>query len=330
MKTMSIKQCGDASVFEEIEQPKPFIKPGHLLIRVKATSVNPLDCKIRNGSYAHLIRHFPMILHGDVSGVVEEVGENVHNFLPGDAVYGCAGGLLDLPGGLAEYMLVDADLMAHAPTRISLVEAAVLPLVSITAWEGLVRRAKVQPGQSVLIHGGTGGVGNIAIQMAKWLGAQVYASASSEDKLAIARRLGADFAINYKKKSIPEYLEEYTQNRGFDCVFDTVGGENLLNSFKAAAEYGKVITISPRGSYDLVPAFIKNLDLCMIYQPLPLINAVNRKHYGEILSKIAELVDADIIRPLIDNQIFRIEAVSDAHRYLEKGEAIGKVIVNGF
>src|SRR5262249_11114721 len=153
------------------------------------------------------------------------VSDDVKDFALGDEVYGCVGGLLQMGGALAEYVLADAKLIARKPKTLSFKEAAALPLVSLTVWEALVTYANLQKGQTVLIHGGTGGVGHVAIQLAKSLGAKVYATCSSQEKMNIAKQLGADVVINYKDKDVKSYVAEYTNNAGFDVVFDTVGGD---------------------------------------------------------------------------------------------------------
>lgn len=330
MKSMSIMSFGNTDVFEEIIVQMPTVIPGHVLIKVLATSVNPLDYKIREGVFPDLVTSFPMTLHGDVAGVIEQVGDGVSDFAVGDEVYGCVGGLLDMGGGLAEYVLADVNLIAHKPKTLSFIEAAALPLVSLTAWEGLINYANVQKGQTVLIHGGTGGVGHIALQLAKWLGATVFSTSSSLEKLEVSKQLGADFVINYKETDTKSYVAEHTNNAGFDIVFDTVGGENLSESFYAASLYGKVITILAAGNYDLTPAFLKGLTIHTIMQPLPLLTGIKRAQYGEILAKLSELIDKGIIRPLIDKKKFTIDEVGAAHAYLKNGDAIGKVVLTGF
>jgi NADPH2:quinone reductase len=327
MKAMVITAFGKPEVFKEMTLPVPEVKPHHVLIKVVATSVNPFDCKMRQGAFADLAPTFPMVLQGDVAGVIEKIGQGVDDFVVGDAVYGCVGGLLDMGGGLAEYVLADAALIAHKPKTLSFLEAAALPLVSITAWEGLISYAHLQKNQDILIHGGTGGVGHIAIQLAKSLGAKVYTSCSSAKKMQITRDLGADVSIDYCQQSVAAYVEEYTDNQGFDVVFDTVGGDNLPGCFAAAKLFGQVASILAAGPVDLTPAFLKGLSLHLILQPLPLITGKNRAHYGDILAKIATLVDEGLIRPLIDERRFMVQEVSAAHAYLEAGQAIGKVVL---
>jgi NADPH:quinone reductase len=195
MKTLVIEQFGHPSVFKETDLTTPHVLPHHVLIQVAATSVNPVDYKIRQGVMADIAPAFPSVLHGDVSGTIAAVGAGVDQFYIGDEVYACAGGVKGLGGALAKYMLADARLVAHKPKSLTMVEAAALPLVAITAWESLIDRAKIQPGQKVLVYGTTGGVGHIGVQLAKWVGAEVYALVSSDEKAAIAKRLGADITM---------------------------------------------------------------------------------------------------------------------------------------
>lgn len=176
----------------------------------------------------------------------------IEPFAPGDEVYVCAGGVAGTSGALAEFMLADADLVARKPESLSMAEAAALPLVTITAWDGLIDRVNVGVDQTVLVHGATGGVGHVGIQLAKHAGATVYTTGSSEEKLEIGRELGADAAINYREQSVAEYVDEHTDGRGFDVVFDTVGGENIDNSLEAAALNGQS-ALDARSEFDARP-----------------------------------------------------------------------------
>ena len=325
MKVQAIAQFGDPSVFQTIDLPQPQVIPGHVLIRVAATSVNPVDFKLRQGAMPSIAPAFPAVLHGDVAGVIEAVGEGVTAFKPGDEVYGCAGGFKGMGGALAEFMLADADLVALKPQSLTMKEAAALPLVAITAWESLINRAKVQPGQTVLVHAATGGVGHIGVQIAKWAGAKVFTTASNQQKLAIARNLGADVAINYQQQTPEDYVAEHTAGKGFDVVFDTVGKNNLDRSFLAAALNGTVVSISTRSSHDLSPLHAKGLTLHVVYMLIPLLHGKGRAQYGKILFNIAKLVDRGVIRPLLDPKSFRFSEVAAAHRHAQSGQAIGKV-----
>ncbi|WP_027417193.1 zinc-dependent alcohol dehydrogenase family protein [Aneurinibacillus terranovensis] len=325
MKAQVIREFGDPSVFQPAEIPKPEVKPGHVLIRVAASSVNPIDSKVRQGAVKGVSPDFPAVLHGDVAGVVEEVGEGVTSFKPGDEVYGCAGGFKGTGGALADYMLADSALIAHKPPSLTMREAAALPLVSITAWLALFDRANIQAGQNVLVHGSAGGVGHVGIQLAKWAGAKVYTTASSPDKLEIGKQLGADFTICYRDETVEEYVNKYTEGKGFDVVFDTVGGKNLDRSFEAAAMNGTVVTIAARSTHDLSPLHAKGLSLHVVFMLLSIVTGVNRERHGYILEQVTKLVNEGKLRPLLDAKTFSFAEVAAAHRHLESGKAVGKV-----
>ncbi|MGN7396786.1 zinc-dependent alcohol dehydrogenase family protein [Peribacillus frigoritolerans] len=327
MKAQIIQSFGDPSVFQLEEVSKPELKPGHVLIQVKASSVNPIDTKVRAGAVPAVSPEFPAVLHGDVAGLVSAVGEGVTEFKVGDEVFGCAGGFKGTGGALAEFMLADADLLAHTPKNLTMEEAAALPLVAITAWEALFNRAHLVPGQDILIHAATGGVGHIAIQLAKWQGATVYTTASSQEKLEIGTRLGADVTINYREESVHDYVQKHTDGKGFDVVFDTVGGENLDRSFEAAAVHGTVAAIAARSTHDLSPVHSKGLSLHVTFMLLKILNKDMHKQYGEILKKVAKVVEEGKLRPLVDPNMFTFDEVSKAHEYLESGKAIGKIVL---
>jgi NADPH2:quinone reductase len=326
MKAMIIEELGGPEAFKPAEIPRPAMRPGHVLIRVEATCVNPLDCKLRSLPIP-FGPDMPAVLHTDAAGVVEEVGDGVTGFRAGDEVYTCAGSLAGYTGALADYMLADAALVAHKPDSLTMGDSAALPLVALTAWESLADRAKVGPEDKVLVHGAAGGVGHIAIQMAKILGAEVFATGSSEEKLAIGRDLGADGVINYREESVSEYVGRITGGRGFDVVLDTVGGENLERSFEAAGASGTVVTIAGGGGHDLTMMQAKSLALHVHSMLNPLLRNEGRAAQGEILRNVAGWVGEGKLKPLIDPNVFTIENVADAHRHLESGKAVGKVIL---
>lgn len=326
MKALILQEYGENSSFVEVELPRPHVSDGHLLIRVAATSVNPVDYKIRLRG-PNFAPACPAILHGDVAGYVEEVGPNVAGFSRGDEVFACAGGVRGTGGALAEFMLADAALVARKPGSLSIIAAAALPLVSITAWESLIDRAKLSSDRTVLVHGGTGGVGHIGVQLAKWAGCTVFATVSTPQKAQLALDLGADVTIDYRSQSVSDYVQQYTDGKGFDVVFDTVGGEHLAQSFEAAAIGGVVSCISTRASVDLSLMHAKNLSLHVIFMLLPLLRNVGRQHHGEILTQVAALVDAGQLRPLLDEKLFSFANVLKAHEYLASGQAVGKVVL---
>lgn len=327
MQAQVITQFGGPEQFQQQELPKPTLKPGHVLIRVMATSVNPVDYKIRRGEYKAIGPAFPAVLHGDVAGVIEEVSSDVTAFKPGDEVFGCAGGVIGCDGALSEFMLADAKMLAKKPKALSMREAAALPLVSLTAWEALFEKVTLKPKQKVLIHAGTGGVGHVAIQLAKWAGAEVYATVSSADKAAIAKSLGATAAINYHEESVADYVKRITDGKGFDVVFDTVGGDNITKSMEAIALYGNVITIQANSTVNLAPLHGKSGSLHCVLMLIPLLFNIQRERHGKIMAKIAELVNEGKLKPLLDAQVFSFEEVGKAHALLESGKAVGKVVV---
>jgi len=214
---------------------RPVPGKGQVLVRVHAAGVNPLDTKIATGAGAHARQTLPAVLGLDLAGTVVELGEAVEGFTPGQEVFGMAGGIGGAQGTMAEYIAVDARLIAAKPHALGMREAAALPLVFITAWEGLVDRANVRAGQRVLIHGGAGGVGQVAVQLAKARGAEVYATGSAAS-LDFIRSLGAT-AINYQTQGVEAYVEQCTGGEGFDIVYDTVGGSTLDASFQAVKPY---------------------------------------------------------------------------------------------
>ncbi|MCX7848381.1 MAG: zinc-dependent alcohol dehydrogenase family protein [bacterium] len=328
MRAIVITEFGPPHVFAQADVPTPTPGPGQILIRVAASSVNPLDYKIRSGLLPSLAPPFPAVLHGDVAGVVEACGPGVSTFHPGDRVFACAGGIVGHGGALAEFMLADANLVAHAPRSLPLTHAAVLPLVSLTAWEALIDRVHIKPAQRVLIHGGTGGVGHIALQLAKLQGAFLYTTVSSDEKAAAARSLGANTVINYKTTPVDAYVAEHTNHLGFDLVFDTVGGPALTASFSAVKAGGSVVTIAARSTQDLSPLHAKGASLHVVLMLLPMLTGINRPHHGAILRSIADLVDTGRLRPLIHPRVFSFLEVAEAHATLERGGVIGKIALS--
>lgn len=324
MKAVVLKKFGGIENFEMEEIPIPSIKPEYVLIKVHASSVNPVDFKIRQGLLP-IGPCLPAVLHGDLSGEIVEVGQGVTDFRKGDPVYGCVGGFSELPGVLTEFALADARLLAHKPRNLSFEEAAALPLVAITSWNALVDRAKVKKGQRILVHAGMGGVGHIAFQLAKALGAEVHVTCSSKEKANRTRELGADVVINYRNLNVKEYVESFTDGKGYDVVFDTVGGSCLDDSFVAAKINGTVVSIAARASHDLSQVHVKSLSLHVVFMLLPLINNEGRSQHGEILAKLGKLVENNQICPVLHSKSFNFEDVGSAHNCLEKGNVLGKV-----
>lgn len=306
--------------------PLPALRDGHALIRVEASGVNPLDTKIRIGAAAHARTTLPAILGIDLAGVVEAVADDVTDLAVGDAVYGMAGGVGGVPGSLAEYALVDVRLLARRPSSWTAKQAAAVPLGAITSWEGLVDRAGVGPGDKVLIHGGAGGVGHLAVQLAASRGAEVFATGRL-GSLATLRDLGAT-AIDYEHDDAPTYVDRYTGGDGFDVVLDTVGGTTLDTSFESVRCYtGRVVSILGWGSHNLAPLSFRGASYSGVFTLLPLITGRGRGHHGEILRQIAALADAGALTPIVDPRTFTLDTVGEAHRAVEDGTARGKIVV---
>ncbi|WP_426114598.1 alcohol dehydrogenase catalytic domain-containing protein [Massilia sp. PWRC2] len=231
MRALLLKDYAEGT-FIDSTMARPLPRHGEVLVKVIASGVNPIDRKIRIGAAPHATRELPAILGADLTGVIEQLGAGVTDFKAGDEVCGMSGGVRDLPGSLAEYVAVDASTLAHKPASLSMREAAALPLVFLTAWEGLVDRAKVAAGQRVLLHAGAGGVGHVAVQIARARGAEVFATASA-GKHAIVRGFGAT-PIDYKAGTVADYVAAHADGVGFDVVYDTVGGASLEASLAAA------------------------------------------------------------------------------------------------
>jgi NADPH2:quinone reductase len=311
--------------FVETVVPDPITKVGEVLVRIRASGVNPLDTKIRAGQAAHAKQPLPAVLGLDMAGVVEEVGEGVTSFKRGDEVYGMTGGAGGHQGSLAEFVAADADLLAHKPRRLSMRQAAALPLSTITAWEGLVDRAGVHAGQTVLIHAGAGGVGHIAVQIAHAFGAQVFATVSP-DKTEIVTRFGAT-AIDYKTLSREEYLAKYTGGAGFDVVYDTVGGKTLDDSLASVRRYtGHVLSCLGWGSHSLAPLSFRGATYSGVFTLLPLITGEGRAHHGEILAAASRLADEGKLTPLLSGEHFDASTIGQAHSLVASG-SLGKVVV---
>lgn len=326
MRAFILESFGQPGV---VKTDLPVVQPkrGEVLIEVHASGVNPADLKIAQGHLAPAAPALPAILGMDFAGVITALGEGVTQFAVGDAVYGCAGGVKGRAGTLAEYATVDARLVAHKPASLSMREAAALPLVSITAWEGLVDRAKTQSGNKVLIHAGAGGVGHVAIQIAKAFGAEVFTTVSTAKKQDIARHLGAT-PIAYRDISVKDYVEQYTDGEGFDIVYDTVGEAVFEESAAATRLYGKLISCAAWQDHNLSPVLGSSLELIGIFMLLPMLTGKNLASHGKILHEIAQLVDAGKLHPVLDPVLFSIDDVNAAHAHLESGKAVGKVVVD--
>jgi NADPH:quinone reductase-like Zn-dependent oxidoreductase len=308
------------------ELPDPVPGPGDVLVRVMASGVNPLDIKIRRGQAAHAQMAPPAVLGIDMAGVVEAVGAGVDRFRVGDEVFGMTGGVGGLQGSLAELAAVDARSLALKPHPLSMAQAAAVPLGFITAWEGLVDRANVGPGKQVLIHGGSGGVGFLAVQLAIARGAEVYATGSPTSQQII----GATGAtpIDYTASTVDDYVAAYTGGEGFDIVVDNVGGATLDASFAAVRRYtGHVVSALGWGTHSLAPLSFRGATYSGVFTLMPLLTGRGRDHQGHIVAQAAALADSGRLTPRLHSTTFPLDAVGDAHALVENGSATGKVVV---
>lgn len=325
MRALIVDDFQTAS-FRQAEIPRPEPDDNQVLIRIKASGVNPLDSKIRTGKAPHAKPVLPAVLGTDLAGIVEAVGRNVTAFQVGDNVYGLTGGVGGLQGSLAEFAAVDADLLAKTPVNLTLREAAALPLVFLTAWEGLVDRANVRQGQTVLVLGGAGGVGHVAVQIAKARGATVFATASAA-KHDLVQQLGA-VPIDYRTTSIEQIVQRFTEGQGFDVVYDTVGSTTLDDAFQAVCRYGHVVSSYGWGTHSLMPLSRKGATYSGVFVLLPLLTGIGRAHHGEILRQATQLVEANLLRPVVDPRQFTLDTALAAHEAAEQGTAVSKIVID--
>jgi NADPH:quinone reductase-like Zn-dependent oxidoreductase len=325
MKAVILQSFNEPLVLADV--PRPAAGPGQVLVRIKASGVNPLDLKIAAGKADHARTVLPAILGIDMAGVVEAVGEGVQGFQPGDEVYGMTGGIAGVQGSLAQYAAVDADLLSHQPRNMSMREAAALPLVFITAWEGLVDRARVKTGQKVLVHGGAGGVGHMAVQIARAFGAQVYATGEASQR-AIIEGYGAT-AIDFRAETVDDYVARLTDGEGFDIVYDTVGGPTLDASFRAVRHYeGHVVSALGWGTHALAPLSFRAATYSGVFTLLPLIRGKGRAAHGAIMRAATRLVEAGKVKVRLDPTEYTLAEVAAAHQAIVNGTANGKLVIS--
>lgn len=331
MKAMVLKSFGGPEVFELAEVAVPEVRPGYVLAKVHASSFNPLEVKIRSGLAARNAPPMPAILGTDFSGEIVRVGEGVTRWKEGDEVFGCAGGVGPLQGAFAEYVLADEHLIARKPQNIDHETAALYPLVTVTAWEAIMENPYIREGDKVLVHGASGGVGHIAAQLAKNLGAEVFGTVTSKEKGEVAREFGTDHVIIVPEETPETYTAKYTSGRGFDAVIDTAGGPNLVTSFTASKLHGTVSTTNARVTLDISLMHQKALTLRVVFMAIPMLHDVERERQGRILEEAAKLIEEGKLRIHRDSRQFTFEEVGDAHTYYESHAATGKIsLLNRF
>lgn len=330
MKAILMTEPGDADVLRLREIAKPDLPgPHHVRIKLAAAGINPLDTKLRAKPAYHPDK-LPAILGCDGAGIVEETGSAVTRFKAGDAVYFCSGGIGDEPGTYAEYTTVHEEYCAASPANIPLHDAAALPLACITAWEALFERANLLPGQTILIHAAAGGVGHIAVQLAHHHGAQIAITVSDTRKAGLAHALGAEKIINYREQDFVQEVLNWTDGRGVDVVFDTVGGDTFIKSFHAARVGGKIVSLlsTALSLADTQLARLRNLSLCyeLMLTPQVLNLREERIRQRVILDQCTLRIEAGELGVLVTHRL-PLEQAAEAHRLIEAGGMTGKIIL---
>jgi len=306
MKAIRMHEFGGPEVLKQEDAPKPKPQDDEVLIKVYASGVNPVDWKIREGQRKEKFPvHFPLIPGWDVSGIVEEAGSKVKNLKQGDEVYSRPDPTKD--GTYAEYVTVKANQVNLKPKSINHVKAAAVPLAGLTAWQGLFEHGQLQPGQKVLIHAASGGVGSFALQFAKWKGAYVIGT-TSEKNIDFVKQLGADEVIDYKKENITDRLKD------IDLVFDTIGGDTQKESLQVIKKGGRLITT-------LKPEFLEEAKERGIH-----LEGYTAQSYPEDLKQIADLIDAGKVRPVIA-EVFPLANAAEAQEKSKQGHTTGKIVL---
>ncbi|MER5488763.1 NADP-dependent oxidoreductase [Streptomyces sp. NPDC002812] len=332
MKAFMVEKFGDAAGMRAAEIPDPQVGADDVLVKIHAAGVNPLDMKIRNGDLKAILPYrLPLVLGNDLAGTVVRVGSSVDRFAVGDEVY--ARPDKDRIGTFAELLAVHQDDLAPKPATLTMTEAASLPLVALTAWQALVKRAHVQPGQKVFIHAGAGGLGSIAVQLAKALGAHVATTASTA-KVDLVKELGADEVIDYRTQDFTEILH------GYDVVLDSLGGEDLAKSLRVLKPGGQAISVAGPPDPATARELGANPALRLAMTALSFKTRRDAKRHGvtysflfmkasgDQLRELTPLIDAGKVRPVVD-RVFPFDETLQAIEYVEKGRAkAGKVVVS--
>ncbi|HEY9641114.1 MAG TPA: zinc-dependent alcohol dehydrogenase family protein [Coleofasciculaceae cyanobacterium] len=329
MKAVVMTAPGNPEVLQVQQVPEPTIqRDTDLLVRLQAAGVNPIDTKLRQRGTFYP-EQSPTILGCDGAGIVEAIGSGVQNFKVGDRVYFCQGGLGGSVGNYAEFTVVDERFVSPMPLSLSFAEAAAVPLVLITAWEALYDRAKLAAGRSVLIQAGAGGVGHIAIQLAKLAGASVCTTVSTPEKADFVQQLGADKVILYPQADVVQETLDWTNGEGVDLTFDTIGGATLSQSFATTRVYGDVVTIlAPDAQTDWKTARDRNLRVSYELMLTPMLKGMvsAQQDQAKILRQSVRLFDQQQLKVHVSHALPLAEAAI-AHQRLESGSTTGKIVL---
>jgi NADPH2:quinone reductase len=330
MQAILMNHPGGPEVLELRSLPLPELPSAQQVrVRLHAAGVNPVDTKLRaNGTYYP--DRLPTILGCDGAGVVEAVGDKVTRFLPGDKVYFCSGGIGGEPGNYATYNTVHEDYLARMPANLDFTAAAAVPLVLITAWEALYDRARLKPAERVLIHAAAGGVGHVAVQLARHTLARVAATVGDADKAAFVRALGAERVIEYKKENFVQAILDWTGGAGVDLTFDTVGGETFCQSFAATRVYGQMVTLlqSACDANTMKTARTRNQGIHFELMLTPMFLGLHaaRVHQREILEEGAQLIEAGKLSVRV-SEVLPLTQAAEAHRRIGAGHTTGKIVL---
>jgi len=331
MKAVLLTAAGGTEFLKMAEISMPSLPSSqHLRVKLHAAGINPVDYKMRQrgGLFPDKL---PIILGCDGAGVVTEIGQVVTRFKVGDEVYFFNGGIgTNDTGNYAEYTTIHEEYAALKPKNLTMAEAAAVPLVWITAWESLIDRAQLRPGQTVLIHAGAGGVGHVAIQLAKNLGAKVAVTVSNAEKAAFAQSLGADYCINYTQTDFVQAALDWTQGRGVDVLYDTVGGDLFCHSFAATSIYGKVVSLLEKScdSEAIKIAKLRNLSLIFELMLTPMIFGIHSARIGQrqMLDEATRKIEAGQLQIKVSHTL-PLTQVIEAHRLIETGHTVGKIVL---
>jgi len=328
MKAVLMTEAGAINHLQLTDLDEPEIThPTDVKIKIKAASINPIDTKIRkNGSFFQ--QPLPIILGCDGAGEIISVGDEVTEFNIGDEVWFCHGGLGNEPGNYAEYTVIDSRWLALKPKNITFSEAAAIPLTLITAWNALFEKGHLQQGETALIHAGAGGVGYIAIQLAKIRGAKVITTVSSEEKANFCKALGADHTIIYSSAAIIDEVQRLTNNKGADLIIDTVGAEVFKQSISCTAYFGRLITLLDPGEQSLAEARMKNLLIGFELMLTPQLKQLNSKRDKQVetLKKCTTWIEQGMLNAHISNTL-TLDQIALGHEQIERGHTTGKIII---
>ncbi|KAF3981022.1 MAG: zinc-dependent alcohol dehydrogenase family protein [Methylococcales symbiont of Hymedesmia sp. n. MRB-2018] len=329
MKAILMTDKGSSDVLQIAEIAEPKIKQAtEVKIKIKAAGINPIDTKVRRNGLFYA-EPLPVILGCDGAGEIVETGDAISEFNIGDEVWFCHGGLGKEPGNYAQYTVIDGRWLALKPKNIRFFEAAAMPLVLITAWNALFVKGNLQPGETVLIHAGAGGVGHIAIQLAKLKGAKVIVTVSSNEKASFAKSLGADHSIIYSQNDFVEVLDHLTAEKGADLVFDTVGGEVFSQSILATRYFGRLITLLDPSEQNLQEARIRNLLIGFELMLTPLLKGLDgeRDKHINILKQCVPWVEQGLLKVHVSER-FSMQKITQAHALIEQGHTVGKIVLD--